>query len=96
MLFAAFENSSSIITTSVATTTSYPSTITSTPISGRATGWIANNTCYTYNSTESHTVWNSGGACSVYAGTVDLVYWPTNNNYSYPATWTDTQYNYTL
>ncbi|KAH6967729.1 hypothetical protein BKA56DRAFT_170524 [Ilyonectria sp. MPI-CAGE-AT-0026] len=58
---------------------------------------IAPNNCSYYNATEQRTLWNQPW-CSVYAGNVELVYWPTGNNYSYPPTMTDsvaTDYIYT-
>ncbi|EXK23944.1 hypothetical protein FOMG_19309 [Fusarium oxysporum f. sp. melonis 26406] len=53
------------------------------------------NTCSFYNATESRTLWNNPW-CSMYVGTVDLVFWPTTGNHSYPSTYRDTISDYTF
>ncbi|KAF5679202.1 hypothetical protein FHETE_943 [Fusarium heterosporum] len=53
------------------------------------------NTCSYYNATESRTLWNNPW-CSMYVGTVDLVFWPTTGNHSYPSTYRDTVSDYTF
>ncbi|KAF4993523.1 hypothetical protein FGRMN_6452 [Fusarium graminum] len=53
------------------------------------------NTCSYYNATESRTLWNNPW-CSMYVGTVDLVFWPTIGNHSYPSTYRDTVSDYTF
>ncbi|KAK9783418.1 hypothetical protein AB5N19_03817 [Seiridium cardinale] len=93
-------SNSTIDTTSVANASSSTSdTRHTTPVSGQSSTitpppLAVLNTCSYYNTEESQVEWNSPW-CSVYAGTVDLVFWPTNDNYSYPATSIDTRFNYT-
>ncbi|OGE47004.1 hypothetical protein PENARI_c077G07662 [Penicillium arizonense] len=77
--------------TTATRTVSVPSTITTGPAT---TNPVAINTCSYYNKTESRTLWDNPW-CSMYAGTVDLVYWPTNDNYSYPSTFYDDKIDYT-
>ncbi|KGO75184.1 hypothetical protein PITC_072670 [Penicillium italicum] len=67
-----------------------PSTITTGPIT---TSPVPINTCSYYNETESRTLWDDPW-CSMYAGMVDLVYWPTDNK-SYPSTFYDHKHNHT-
>ncbi|KAJ5356780.1 hypothetical protein N7517_011389 [Penicillium concentricum] len=66
-----------------------PSTITTGPTVPVA----AINTCSYYNETEQRTLW-ADPWCSMYAGMVDLVYWPTDNQ-SYPSTFYDHKHDYT-
>ncbi|KAK9780492.1 hypothetical protein SCAR479_02607 [Seiridium cardinale] len=93
-------SNTTIDTTSVANASSSTSdTRHTTPVSGQSSTitpppLAVLNTCSYYNTEESQVEWNSPW-CSVYAGTVDLVFWPTNDNYSYPATSIDTRFNYT-
>ncbi|KAK9419128.1 hypothetical protein SUNI508_01105 [Seiridium unicorne] len=93
-------SNSTIDTTNVANASSSTSnTRHTTPVSGQSSTitpppLAVLNTCSYYNTEESQVEWNSPW-CSVYAGTVDLVFWPTNDNYSYPATSVDTRFNYT-
>ncbi|KAF7554916.1 hypothetical protein G7Z17_g2545 [Cylindrodendrum hubeiense] len=75
------------ITPIASTTTSYDATITSAPYYSADSNVVINNCSY-YNTTEQRTLWNNPW-CSVYAGNVELVYWPTGNNFSYPSTMTD-------
>ncbi|RFN48394.1 hypothetical protein FIE12Z_7354 [Fusarium flagelliforme] len=81
-------NSSSVSTRS----TDIPPIITSAP--GIAEPFQV-NTCSYYNATESRTLWNDPW-CSMYVGTVDLVFWPTTGNHSYPSTYRDTVSDYTF
>ncbi|RGP69269.1 hypothetical protein FLONG3_7905 [Fusarium longipes] len=53
------------------------------------------NTCSYINSTNSRTLWDDPW-CSVYVGTVDLIFWPTTGNHSYPSTFRDSIADYTF
>ncbi|KAI6762416.1 hypothetical protein HG530_008396 [Fusarium avenaceum] len=53
------------------------------------------NTCSYYNATESRTLWNNPW-CSMSVGTVDLVFWPTTGDHSYPSTYRDSISDYTF
>ncbi|KGO63132.1 hypothetical protein PEX2_041460 [Penicillium expansum] len=77
-------------TTATSSSIAVPSTITTGPVT---TSPVPINTCSYYNETESRTLWNDPW-CSMYAGMVDLVYWPTDNN-SYPSTFYDHKHDYT-
>ncbi|RGP59503.1 hypothetical protein FSPOR_11260 [Fusarium sporotrichioides] len=72
--------------------TGEPSTITAAP---GVTEPFQVNTCSYYNATESRTLWDNPW-CSMYVGTVDLVFWPTTGNHSYPSTYRDTISDYTF
>ncbi|OBT53332.1 hypothetical protein VE04_06479 [Pseudogymnoascus sp. 24MN13] len=78
-----------------ATSTGLPSTITQAPNLPISDQVIPINTCSYYNSTISQYQWNDPW-CSIQAGTVQLTYWPTDTNYSYPATIYDSQLDYTF
>ncbi|OBT73715.1 hypothetical protein VF21_07189 [Pseudogymnoascus sp. 05NY08] len=78
-----------------ATSSGLPSTITQAPNLPASEQVIPINTCSYYNSTISQYQWNDPW-CSIQAGTVQLTYWPTDTNYSYPATIYDSQLNYTF
>ncbi|KFZ23355.1 hypothetical protein V502_02165 [Pseudogymnoascus sp. VKM F-4520 (FW-2644)] len=78
-----------------ATSSSLPSTITQAPNLPISEQVIPINTCSYYNSTISQYQWNDPW-CSIKAGTVQLSYWPTDTNYSYPATVYDSQLDYTF
>ncbi|KAJ4203071.1 hypothetical protein NW759_015270 [Fusarium solani] len=80
-------------TTSIITTQSESATITSAPPIDE--NGITVNTCSYINTTDGETLWNSP-YCSMYAGTVDLIYWPTTGNHSYPSTFVDTETDYTF
>ncbi|KAI8680823.1 hypothetical protein LRP88_04402 [Fusarium phalaenopsidis] len=80
-------------TTSIITTKSQSATITSAPSIDE--NGITVNTCSYINTTDGQTLWNSP-YCSMYAGTVDLIYWPTTGNHSYPSTFVDTETDYTF
>ncbi|KAH7127908.1 hypothetical protein B0J13DRAFT_611490 [Dactylonectria estremocensis] len=78
-------------------TSNLPSTITEAPsytFTQPFTNGVAVNNCSYYNATESRTLWDEPW-CSVYAGHVELVFWPTNGNFVYPATFTDSVEDYT-
>lgn len=89
--FSETVNSSSIS----ATSSGLPSTITQAPNLPISEQAIPINTCSYYNSTISQYQWNDPW-CSVQAGTVQLSYWPTDTNYSYPATIYDSKLDYTF
>ncbi|OBT99377.1 hypothetical protein VE01_02548 [Pseudogymnoascus verrucosus] len=78
-----------------ATSTGLPSTITQAPNLPISDQVVPINTCSYYNSTISQYQWNDPW-CSIQAGTVQLTYWPTDTNYSYPATIYDSQLDYTF
>ncbi|KAM6536068.1 hypothetical protein FALCPG4_005589 [Fusarium falciforme] len=80
-------------TTSIITAQSESATITSAPSVDES--GITVNTCSYINTTNGETLWNSP-YCSMYAGTVDLIYWPTTGNHSYPSTFVDTETDYTF
>ncbi|RSL51450.1 hypothetical protein CEP54_011410 [Fusarium duplospermum] len=80
-------------TASITTTQSEASVITSAPSIDE--NGITINTCSYINTTDGQTLWNSP-YCSMYAGTVDLIYWPTTGNHSYPSTFVDTETDYTF
>ncbi|OTB00871.1 hypothetical protein M426DRAFT_15096 [Hypoxylon sp. CI-4A] len=70
-------------TTSSITTITKPPTITTVPTPT--------------HSTTAPPVFNScPTTCSIHAGTVNLFFWPTNNDYSYPSTYVDTALDYTF
>ncbi|KAK9419013.1 hypothetical protein SUNI508_07534 [Seiridium unicorne] len=74
------------VTTSVTvpTTTTVPTTITS-------------FATYTITPTPTSSVYvECPTTCSISAGTVNLFFWPTNNDYSYPSTYVDTALDYTF
>ncbi|KFZ14262.1 hypothetical protein V502_06154 [Pseudogymnoascus sp. VKM F-4520 (FW-2644)] len=78
-----------------ATSSGLPSTITQAPNLPISEQVIPINTCSYYNSTISQYQWNDPW-CSIQAGTVQLSYWPTDTNYSYPATVYNSQLDYTF
>ncbi|OBT68476.1 hypothetical protein VE03_02786 [Pseudogymnoascus sp. 23342-1-I1] len=78
-----------------ATSSGLPSTITQAPNLPISEQVVPINTCSYYNSTISNYQWNDPW-CSIQAGTVQLTYWPTDTNYSYPATVYDSQLDYTF
>ncbi|RSL72554.1 hypothetical protein CEP53_001054 [Fusarium sp. AF-6] len=80
-------------TASITTTETETSAITSAPSIDE--NGITINTCSYINTTDGQTLWNSP-YCSLYAGTVDLIYWPTTGNHSYPSTFVDTETDYTF
>ncbi|RMJ16078.1 hypothetical protein CDV36_004238 [Fusarium kuroshium] len=80
-------------TASITTTETETSAITSAPSIDE--NGITINTCSYINTTDGQTLWNSP-YCSMYAGTVDLIYWPTTGNHSYPSTFIDTETDYTF
>ncbi|RSM13835.1 hypothetical protein CDV31_005705 [Fusarium ambrosium] len=80
-------------TASITTTQTESSAITSAPSIDE--NGITINTCSYINTTDGQTLWNSP-YCSMYAGTVDLIYWPTTGNHSYPSTFVDTETDYTF
>ncbi|KAH8885281.1 hypothetical protein GQ53DRAFT_810258 [Thozetella sp. PMI_491] len=87
-------------TTSSATSSSdIPSTITSAAsLPPWGTSAVPLNTCsYTtvYNETVTETLWNEPW-CSLAAGTVQLHFWPTSDNKTYPATVYDSELDYTF
>ncbi|KAF3013309.1 hypothetical protein E8E14_010912 [Neopestalotiopsis sp. 37M] len=72
------------ITPTTITTTTIPSTITSIvtyPVTTHTTQTVIDE-CPT--------------TCSIYAGTVNLFFWPTDNDYIYPSTYVDASLDYTL
>ncbi|KAK9771686.1 hypothetical protein SCAR479_11615 [Seiridium cardinale] len=74
------------VTTSVTvpTTTTVPTTITS-------------FATFTITPTPTSSVYvECPTTCSISAGTVNLFFWPTNNDYSYPSTYVDTALDYTF
>ncbi|KAJ4132347.1 hypothetical protein NW754_015162 [Fusarium falciforme] len=82
---------SSNSTASIITAQNESATITSAPSVDES--GITVNTCSYINTTNGETLWNSP-YCSMYAGTVDLIYWPTTGNHSYPSTFVDTETDY--
>ncbi|KAJ4178671.1 hypothetical protein NW755_013043 [Fusarium falciforme] len=84
---------SSNSTASIITAQNESATITSAPSVDES--GITVNTCSYINTTNGETLWNSP-YCSMYAGTVDLIYWPTTGNHSYPSTFVDTETDYTF
>ncbi|KAI1076085.1 hypothetical protein F5B20DRAFT_341208 [Whalleya microplaca] len=98
-------------TSSSATIPSVPSTIiTSKPVTSYST--ISSNSTTTtiavpstvtlptpssfYTTTASPVFESCPTTCSISAGTVNLFYWPTNNDYTYPSTYIDTAIDYTF
>ncbi|KAI0009996.1 hypothetical protein F4779DRAFT_579506 [Xylariaceae sp. FL0662B] len=73
------------------TTSSVPPTITSSTLYSTTTSVPSS-----YITTSSPVFDSCPTSCSIYAGTVDLFYWPTNNDYSYPSTYVDTALDYTF
>ncbi|KAH6643380.1 hypothetical protein BKA67DRAFT_542339 [Truncatella angustata] len=89
------EADTSITTTTVPTTTTTTAPTTTTTTTPTTVTSITSFTSYSTITTT--TTRNSCDAtCSVYAGTVELFFWPTNNDYSYPATYVDTRLDYTF
>ncbi|KAG9254355.1 uncharacterized protein F5Z01DRAFT_102773 [Emericellopsis atlantica] len=73
-------------------TTEASSTITQAPAESLP---VPINTCSYWDSTASQWFWNSP-SCNVHAGTVDLVFWPTTGNLTYPSTFYDSVNDYTF
>ncbi|CAK7212882.1 hypothetical protein SCUCBS95973_001611 [Sporothrix curviconia] len=80
-------------TTPDSTSASVPSFITSAATLPSTTA-VHINTCSYWNSTASRLEWNDPW-CSIYAGTVQLTYWPTDNG-TYPATVYNSALDYTF
>ncbi|KAB5542430.1 hypothetical protein GE09DRAFT_1135143, partial [Coniochaeta sp. 2T2.1] len=71
------------------------STITAAPSLPYGGQVIPINTCSVWNETESQFLWNNPW-CSIQAGTVQLTFWPTDDNYTYPSTIYDAGLDYTF
>ncbi|KAI1399309.1 hypothetical protein F4819DRAFT_421872 [Hypoxylon fuscum] len=88
---------STTTTTCNTTTISVPSTFIPSTITPTVVPTITTSPVFSSYSTTVPPVYNPcPTTCSIYAGTVNLFFWPTNNDYSYPSTYVDTALDYTF
>ncbi|KAI1856876.1 uncharacterized protein JN550_013621 [Neoarthrinium moseri] len=94
--------SNSTVSSSTTTTTIVPTYITTSTVPHHTTTTIVPSTItssatYTSHSYTTTTIADEcPSTCSISAGTVNLFFWPTNNDYSYPSTYVNTALDYTF